>query len=76
MANTRGDVGIETTAPDSSALPESSPTIKGLPILRMTTTERDATHPHAGGPMMYNIETGTIDAPSTPLPKITPYLSP
>ena len=54
-----GDVGIGTTAPNSSAALDITSTTKGLLVPRMTTAERNLIASPAFGLMIFNITTGS-----------------
>ncbi|MDR6404495.1 MULTISPECIES: hypothetical protein [Chryseobacterium] len=54
--NTQGNVGINTSSPNSSALLELSSTTKGFLPTRMTTAQRDAITPKPEGLMIYNLD--------------------
>jgi len=54
--NAQGNVGINTSSPNSSALLELSSTTKGFLPTRMTTAQRDAITPKPEGLMIYNLD--------------------
>lgn len=55
------NIGINTGTPAVSSLLDMTSTTRGLLIPRMTTTERNAIASPAGGLMVYNTTTQTID---------------
>ncbi|SIR02679.1 hypothetical protein SAMN05880574_1571, partial [Chryseobacterium sp. RU37D] len=54
--NTQGNVGINTPAPNPSALLELTSTTKGFLTTRMTTAQRDAINPKPEGLLIYNLD--------------------